>query len=192
MRASIQLYTENPLASSSDAILKCLSHVAPEGPFYVSRTIGPANYFTLETEVSGDGELEVITFPPKDMSREKIDSVSKLPQFYRDGSVLTISPSIRNSPKLLSLYSEIESEPHHGEGFNQTRMIFGPSDIVDYDLDDTPRLHAVSEFAFVISWDMYRSDFVGFSEKFKTSKTLNNFKSELEEILGDLHLFISY
>jgi hypothetical protein len=194
MSASIQLFTEDKRSASAEKVRDCVALLAPDDSYRATRTIGPANWFELGQRSFIDIIFNRIKIPRKDISYQEVESASMLPNLYRDGSVLEIAFSLKRAPKLFKLHEQMNLEIFKGEGFNRSKLIFGPSDIVHYyeDSDGQPqdKLLAVSQFSLVLSWDVFRSgNFVSFFNDFMSSKAFLDFKTDVEAVTGPLRIY---
>ena len=192
MRRSLYLYTVNSSILSTDFVNSCIKLLAPNDSFYVSRTLGPGNYFEINKRII---KVKSADFPKKDITREIFESGTEIGSLLRKNSVLQVQFRLKDNVTLSDLYSHIESPLIRGMGFSIVRFSFGPTDLVKFiensKGDDDVKLEAVSSFSFCIDWDNYRGDFYGAVDRLSSSEFFINLKERLETVTGPLTLFTS-
>jgi hypothetical protein len=197
MRLSILLYSTDPDASNPRHIEPVIAAVDFAGSLRVSRTVGPANWFTIEKRLIEDGEAST---PAEDISRADYTDPAKIAALARAGSVLKVSYDFANSQRIAAICQALHTDvPTGAEGFfgSSTRFTFGPSDIVafteDADGQDDVELLDVAQFEFTLSCDNYigrRFDL--FQKAIPSVTAFGSLRRDLENVVGPLKLHLSY
>jgi hypothetical protein len=197
MRLSILLYSTDPAASNPRHIEPVITSVDFAGSLQVSRTVGPANWFTIERRLIDHGEAAT---PAEDVSRVHYTEPAKIAALARGGSVLKVSYDFANSQRIAAICQALHTDVPTGAGgfFGSSAMFtFGPSDIVvfteDADGQDDVKLLDVAQFEFTLSCDNYvGSRFDLFQQAIPSVEAFSTLRRDLENVVGPLKLHLSY
>jgi hypothetical protein len=192
----IKLYTANPATNAPIIIDAVLALVNFTGKVKVSRTVGPANWYTLNKRIlAGDKRVD---FPCEDIEERSFTSIRGISKLSRKQSVLTVSYGGAEAPGLSLLHQALQNDvPLEAVGFylSSAHFSFGPSDIfiptVDKEGRNDVELVDVAQFIFSISCDRFRGRLSAFKEAVPTVPQFVKFRSELEQIVGPLKLRFS-
>jgi hypothetical protein len=182
---SVQLYTVNSTANTPTAIDAVLALLDFTGSVDVSRTIGPANWYTLNKQMLAG--TESVSFPREDIEGRPFTSARGIAKLRRKESVLTVSfhQALRNDV------------PPQAAGFyiSCVRLSFGPSDIFipteDKEGQEDVELIDLAQFIFSISCDRFGGRLDAFKEALQVVPQFIQFRSELEQVTGPLTLHFS-
>jgi hypothetical protein len=193
---SVQLYTVNSTANTPTAIDAVLALLDFTGSVDVSRTIGPANWYTLNKQMLAG--TESVSFPREDIEGRPFTSARGIAKLRRKESVLTVSFRRAEAPKLSLLHQALRNDvPPQAAGFyiSCVRLSFGPSDIFipteDKEGQEDVELIDLAQFIFSISCDRFGGRLDAFKEALQVVPQFIQFRSELEQVTGPLTLHFS-
>ena len=193
---SVQLFTVDPAANTPAVIDAVLALVGFTGTVKVSRTVGPANWYTLNKQMLAG--IERVDFPHEDMEGHAFTSARGIAELSRKQSVLTVSYRGADAPKLSLLHQALQNNvPPQAIGFSMSsaRFSFGPSDIFvpteDEEGQEDVTLVGVAQFCFALSCDRFRGRLDVFKEAVPTVPQFAELRSELEQVVGPLTLHFS-
>ena len=195
MYASIGLYSTDPDAANPHYIEPVIAAVDFSSAVEVSRTVGPANWFSINKRFI---EGEDVSSPAEDISNVRYTEPDKIAALARDGSVLKVSYAFTKSERLWALSKAITTRiPEDGRGFylSSAWFNFGPSDIIEFTEDeegqDDVKLVAVAYFDFVIMCDNYRGHTKFLASSLDSVPEFVGLRDDLQSIVGPLSLQVA-